>query len=1025
MITRHLAESTVEQAALDWFRELDYAILYGPDIEPEKPGAERASFSEVVLAKLLRAAIARLNPHIPTDAREDAMRKALRFDHPSLIENNQRFHRFVVEGVPVEYRAKDRIVHDHVELIDFANLDNNDWLVVNEFTVIEDRHQRRPDIVVFVNGLPLAVFELKNPADAVATVRDAFQQLQTYKVEIPSLFVPNQVLLASDGTEARIGTISSNWERFMPWRTVEGNDLASPEAPQLEILLKGVFEKARFLELIRHFIVFEQTRQGPLKKLAGYHQFHAVRKALEKTVAAARSDHRAGVVWHTQGAGKSLTMVFYAGKLAQQPELENPTIVVITDRNDLDDQLFDTFAACSDVLRQTPLQAESRADLREKLQVASGGIVFTTVQKFLPEAKGDTLPRLSDRPNIVIIADEAHRSQYDFIDGFARHLRGALPNATFIGFTATPIALKDRNTVAVFGDTIDTYDIHQSIEDGATVRIYYEPRLAKLELDRIERPKIDPEFDEVTEGEEDSVKRELKSKWARMEALVGAGKRLRLVAQDIVDHFENRLEAMEGKGLIVCMSRRICVQLYDELVRLRPQWADPGDDKGFLKVIMTGSASDPLEWQQHVRDKARRKRIGDLFRDPASPIRLVIVRDMWLTGFDVPSLHTMYADKPMRNHGLMQAIARVNRVFRDKPGGLVVDYLGLAHELKIALAKYSERDRGLAGVPQERAVAVMKEKEEIVRAMFHGFDYSSFFRGAATERVRTIPGAMDHILRQEDGKARFLKAVSDLSKAFALAVPHEDAIAIRDELAFFQAIRAAFLKYTEREGRDPYDLDSAVQQLVSRAVASDKVIDIFQAAGLKRPDISILSDEFLEEVKGMPQRNLALEVLRKLISDDLRTRSRKFLVQSKTFSQMLEETIRRYHNRAIDAAEVIEELLVLAKEMKDAQHRGEDMNLTDEEMAFYDALETNDSAVKVLGDDTLRAIARELVESVKRNVTIDWTVKESSRARLRVLVRRILRKHGYPPDKQEKATLTVLEQAALLGNEWATATEAQ
>ena len=1014
-----LVEQTVEEAALQWLDGLGYTILHGSDIEPEGAKSERKSFSDVVLIDRLRATIARINPKTPAEAREEAIRKLLRVEHPGLIESNRRFHRFLTDGIPVEYQEPGRLVHDQVWLVDVANLEQNDWLAVNQFTVIEDRHTRRPDIVIFLNGLPVGVIELKNLADENATVKTAFNQMQTYKAEIPSLFLFNEAVVLSDGTDARAGTFASEWERFMPWRTVEGEHLAPKELPQLETLLKGMFEKRRLLDLVRHFIVFESNRRAIIKKMAGYHQFHAVRKAVDSTITATCGDKRVGIVWHTQGSGKSLTMAFYAGKIVQHPKMENPTLVVLTDRNDLDDQLFGTFSACQDLLRQAPVQAGSRAELRELLKVASGGVVFTTIQKFLPEEKGDRFPLLSNRSNIVVIADEAHRSQYDFIEGFARHLRDALPKASFIGFTATPIERDDRNTQAVFGDYIDVYDIHQSIEDGATVPIYYEARLAKLDLKEDEKPKIDPEFEEVTEGEEEAHKRKLKSKWARLEALVGTQKRIEQVARDLIEHFEKRREAIEGKGLVVCMSRRICVELYEAIINLRPQWHHEDDKHGFLKVVMTGSASDPVEWQQHIRNKERRRDLGDHFKDPASPLKLVIVRDMWLTGFDVPSLHTMYLDKPMRGHGLMQAIARVNRVFKDKPGGLVVDYLGIAHELKKALAEYSERDRGEAGVPQDVAVSILLEKYEVAKAMFHKFDYSRFFKGAAQERVRVIPAAMEHVLTLEDGKNRFMKVVAEISKAFALAATHEKAQAIKDEIGFFQALRAAFAKNTQTDGKSPEDLNTAIQQIVSKAVSSDQVVDIFSAAGLKKPDISILSDGFLEELRGMPQKNLALEVLHKLLNDEIKVLSRKYLVQSRSFAEMLEESIRQYHNRAIEAVAVIEELIKLAKEMREASCRGEKLKLTEEELAFYDALETNDSAVKVLGDDTLRSIARELVEIVRRNTSIDWTVRESIRAKLRTLVKRILRKHGYPPDKQEKATQTVLEQAELLSKDWA------
>ena len=778
------------------------------------------------------------------------------------------------------------------------------------------------------------------------------------------------------------------------------------------------------------------------KKMAGYHQFHAVNVAVEETLRASQAaaaarvaetpgryeagqrggnpgDRRVGVVWHTQGSGKSLTMAFYAGRVILHPAMANPTIVLLTDRNDLDDQLFGTFARCRDLLRQAPVQAADRADLRDKLEVASGGVGFTTIQKFFPEEKGDRHPALSERRNIVVIADEAHRSQYDFIDGFARHMRDALPNASFIGFTGTPIEKTDANTRAVFGDYISVYDIQRAVTDGATVPIYYESRLAKLELKESERPKIDPDFEEATEGEEVERKEKLKTKWAQLEAVVGAEKRMKLVARDIVEHFEQRLEAMDGKAMVVGMSRRICVELYNEIVALRPEWQDDDDAKGTIKVVMTGSASDPLGWQGHIRNKTRREALAQRFRDHQDPFNIVIVRDMWLTGFDAPSLHTMYVDKPMRGHGLMQAIARVNRVFRDKPGGLVVDYLGLAHELKAALAIYTESGgTGKTALDQEEAVAIMLEKHEVCCGLMHGFNWSKWSSGAPAERLGLLPSAQEHVLAQSDGKERFLGAVQDLSQAFALAVPHGEALRIRDDVAFFQAVRAVLAKRGLGEARTEEELDVAVRQIVSRAVSSEGVVDIFAAAGLKKPDISILSDEFLAEVRGMPQRNLAVELLRKLLSGEIQARRRKNVVQARSFAEMLEQAVRRYQNRAIEAAQVIEELIGLAKEMRVANARGEALGLSEDEMAFYDALETNDSAVKILGDETLRTIARELVNTVRANVTIDWTLRENVRAQLRVLVKRILRKYGYPPDKQEKATQTVLEQAEALSEAW-------
>jgi len=1035
-------ESTAESAALEWLESLSYAVLHGPDIAPaplpygsagaapsqggfavamDGPSPERASYEEVVLSGRLKSALTKLNPKIPPQAIEDAFRKVQRSEHPSLLQNNEQIHKYLIEGVPVEFQADGRTVYEHAQLIDFEKPEANDWLAVNQFTVIENRHNRRPDVVVFVNGLPLAVFELKNPAKENTTVREAFRQFETYKTEVPSLFHFAGPLVISDGTVARAGTISSDWERFMPWRTVDGRELAPSNRPQLEVLIKGIFEKRRFLDLVRYFTVFEHGDEITIKKMASYHQFHAVQKAIDATLKAVKGDRRAGVVWHTQGSGKSLTMVFYAGKIIQHPTMKNPTLVLLTDRNDLDDQLFDrTFAPCSDLLAQAPIQAESRAHLRSLLNKrASGGVIFTTIHKFLPDERGDTNPQLSDRRNIVVIADEAHRSQYDFVKGLAKHMRDCLPKAAFIGFTATPIEAADRNTRAVFGDYIDVYDIHQSIEDKATVPIYYEARLAKLGLKADEMPKIDPQFEEVTEGEEEAIQRKLKTKWARLEALVGAERRIGLVAKDIVEHFEKRREVMEGKGLIVCMSRRICVDLYNEIVKLRPEWHDADDKKGFLKVVMTGSAADGPEWQMHIRDKDRRKALGEDFKKARSPFKLVIVRDMWLTGFDVPSLHTMYIDKPMRGHGLMQAIARVNRVFKDKPGGLVVDYLGIAHELKAALAEYSERDRKAAGIDQDVAVAKLLEKLEVLRDIFAKYDYTKFFKGTAGERLAAVSGGMDYVLqRVEEGKKRFLQAVAEMSQAFALSVPHDKALAVRDEVSYFQAIRASLIKNTETGGGDPADLDNAIRQIVSGAVYSDKVVDIFAASGQGKPDISILSDKFLDEVRRMPQKNLAAEALRKLLEDGIKTRERKFLVQSRSFAKMLEETIQRYHNRAIEAAQVIEELIALAKEMREAHKRGEELGLTDDELAFYDALETNDSAVKVLGDKVLGAIARDLVKSVRQNLAVDWSLKESVRARMRVTIKRLLREHGYPPDKQEKATETVLKQTELLCRNW-------
>lgn len=1043
----HLTESDIEAAALAWLESLCYQILFGPDIAPGMPAAERENYGQVVLERRLRQALERLNPDVPPDALEEAFRKLTRLDSPSLVANNHIVHRYLVDGVPVEYqRADGTIGGDLVRVFDYDAPENNEFLAVNQFTVVEDRHERRPDVVLFVNGLPVAVMELKNAAAENASIWSAFNQLQTYKAQIPSLFAYNEALVVSDGVEARVGTLTAGREWFMPWRTIEGEELADTKLPQLQVVLEGVFQKRRFLDLIRHFIVFEDMGGGVrVKKMAGYHQYHAVNVALQETVRACAppaspwrvredegsyfakgqkdakpGDRRVGVVWHTQGSGKSLTMAFYAGRVVLHPAMENPTLVMITDRNDLDDQLYGTFARCHELLRQQPVQAQSRAHLQELLRTTSGGVVFTTVHKFFPTNGEDQHPLLSERRNIVVIADEAHRSQYDFIDGFARHMREALPNASFIGFTGTPIELSDKNTRAVFGDYVSIYDIERAVKDGATVPIYYESRLARLELDETERPLLDEEFEVATEGEEVEHRERLKTKWAQLEVLVGTEKRLKLIAEDLVKHFETRLEAMEGKAMIVCMSRRICVELYKAISAIRPDWCNDDDSAGILKIVMTGSASDPADWQLHIRNKPRREELAKRFKDPQDPFRIVIVRDMWLTGFDAPCLHTMYVDKPMHGHGLMQAIARVNRVFRDKPGGLVVDYLGLADQLKYALADYTESGgKGRTTLDQEEAAAVMLECYEICCGIFHGFNWSTWKTGGAQERLSVLPAAQEHVLAQDDGKSRLVKAVGELSKAFALAVPHEKALEIRDDVAFFQAVKSVLTKGTGDGRRSPEAVEFAIRQIVSKAVSSDEVIDIFAAAGLKKPDISILSDEFLSEVRGMPQRNLAVEMLRKLLAGEIRARGQKNVVQARSFAELLENAIKKYQNRAIETAQVIEELIKLAKDMREAARRGEALGLSEDEVAFYDALEVNDSAVAVLGDETLRLIAQELVQSVRSSITIDWTVRENVRAQMRVIVKRILRKYGYPPDRQARATELVLEQAEVLCRDWA------
>ncbi len=1039
MTDGQIAENTVEDATLEWLSDLGWAVAHGPAIAPGSANSEREDYGEAFLPLRLRDALHRLNPDLPPSALDDAYRKLIRPEGASLEIRNRAFHRMLVDGVNVEYRQDSTVRGVYVKPIDFESPSENDWLAVNQFTVVENKQERRPDVVLFVNGLPLGVIELKNPVDEDATIWSAWQQLQTYKNEIPSLFTTNEVLMVSDGVKARMGSLTAGREWFKPWRTIKGDDFAKKSSPELQVLLKGACEPSRFVRLLRDFIVFDDDGGKLTKKMAGYHQFHAVEVGVDETLRAANlvdavdfsgqsrtegaagdtGDRRIGVVWHTQGSGKSLTMAFYAGRVIREPAMSNPTVVVLTDRNDLDDQLFGTFTRCSDLLRQPPQQAEDRADLRLKLAVASGGVVFTTIQKFFPDEKGAQHELLSDRKNIVVIADEAHRSQYDFISGFAGHMRDALPNASFIGFTGTPIEQQDANTRAVFGDHISIYDIRQAVEDGATVPIYYESRLARLALDEAERPTLDIQFEEATEGEEIERKEKLKTKWAQLEAVVGTEKRLRQVANDIVDHFDSRTEAMQGKAMIVCMSRRICVDLYDELVRLRPTWQDQDDTKGRIKIVMTGSASDAAEWQQHIRNKSRREVLANRFRDPNDEFEIVLVRDMWLTGFDAPSLHTMYVDKPMRGHGLMQAIARVNRVFRDKPGGLVVDYLGLSEELKRALATYTQSGgTGKTAVDKAAAIALMMEKYEICLSILHGFDFTPFRSGSSTEKLSLLSGAQEHVLSQKDGKDRFVITVRDLTRAFALAVPCDEATEIRYDVGFFQELRAALLKQDERYPRKQEELDKAVREILSRAVAPEGVIDIFAAAGLPNPDISILSEEFLADVRDLKHRNVAVDLLHKLLKGEVAMRRRTNVVQARSFAEMLEATIRRYQNRSVEIVQVIEELIKIAREMRKAGERGEKLGLNEDEIAFYDALETNDSAVQVLGDETLCVIARELVNTVRSNVTIDWTLRENVRANLRRLVRRILREYGYPPDKQEKATRTVIEQAEVLSANW-------
>lgn len=1023
-------EDKIEQNALEILKSLGFETIYGPDIGPDG-GCER-NYNEVSLIARLEQAVARINPDIPDSARAEAIKRVLRSTEPTLLLDNKDFHNLLVNGVDVEYKDQDgEIRNNKVWLIDYNDTDKNDFLAVNQFTVIQGEHQRRPDIVLFINGLPLAIIELKNASDAKADVFAAYQQIQTYKDEISTLFRFNELCIVSDGLDARMGTISSDFERFMAWKTVD-DETEVGNVPLLEVLLRGACDRARLVDIIRHFIVFEKgdTDTAYIKKIAAYHQYWAVLKALQSTLTARVTDHRSGVVWHTQGSGKSLSMVFYTGALVVNEELKNPTIVVVTDRNDLDGQLYDTFLACKDLLRQDPQQAESRSDLRKLLSREAGGIVFTTIQKFSSEDEEDTLPVLSDRSNIIVIADEAHRSQYGLkahvrtsdaklVYGHAKYMRDALPNANYIGFTGTPIETSDKSTPAVFGDYVDIYDIQQAVDDKATVPIYYESRLIDLGMDQSTRQWLDSEVEGLLEGEELSRQDKLKAEWAQKEAIVGNTERLNLVAKDIVEHFENRLSAIDGKGMIVTMSRRIAANLYDAIIALRPEWHSDNDDQGLIKVVITGSASDDAQLQSHIRSKDRLRKLATRMKKPDSTMKLVIVCDMWLTGFDVPNMHTMYLDKPLKGHNLMQAIARVNRVYPGKAGGLIVDYLGVAGALRDALSEYSQSGgEGKPTLDQAEAVAEMKRRFEIVEDLFHGFDYERYFTAQTGKQLQIILDAQEHILALEDGEKRLRQHVLELSRAFALAIPHPDAIALREKVAFFQAIKARLEKMSERGGPTDDDYRLALRQIVDKAIAPIGVVDIFSAAGLEKPEMSILSDEFLAEIKNMHRKNLAVEALQKLINDEVKARFSKNAIKSQKFSELLESALMRYKNGTIEAAQVIEELIELAKKIRLEENAAEKLGLSESEKAFYDALIDNGSAINVLGDDKLRELARLLVERVRNNATVDWTLRTNAQAKLRVEVKKVLNQYGYPPDQQALATQQILEQATLFANDW-------
>lgn len=1043
-----LCESSIEIMTIEELQELGYTYLAGTDIAPEAVQSERKSYSDILLIDRLTTCLNRINPNIPQDIIVEAIKKVIRLSRGNLINDNKSFHKMLVDGVPVEYRKNGDIAGDYVKLVDFENAQNNEFLVINQYTIVENSNNKRPDVLIFINGIPIVVIELKNPTDQNATIKKAFEQISTYKATIPSLFTYNEICIVSDGLEAKAGSLTASFSRYSTWKTKDGLNEASKFDDELTTLIYGMLKPGVLLDYIKNFVTFEENKTEDketkvikietVKKIAAYHQYYAVNKAINSTLEASETggSKKAGVVWHTQGAGKSLSMVFYTAKLVQ--ELNNPTVVVITDRNDLDDQLFETFAANRDILRQEPKQADDCEDLKNLLKVASGGIVFTTIQKFVPENNMSVYELLSLRDNIVVVADEAHRTQYGFeakirtekdennnvvgqriAYGFAKYMRDALPNATYIGFTGTPVEKQDANTPAVFGNYIDIYDIAQAVEDKITVRIYYESRLAKVNLTE-EGKRLIEEFDsELDETDELDVAKQSKIKWAKLEAIVGNPDRIANLAADIVAHFEGRQQVFDGKAMIVAMSRRIAVDLYEEIIRIRPEWHSDDLDKGVIKVVMTAASSDGAKMQKYHTTKTQRKALSIRMKDEVDPLKLVIVRDMWLTGFDAPCLHTMYVDKPMKEHNLMQAIARVNRVFKDKPGGLIVDYIGIASSLKKALGFYAESGgKGVPAETQARAVDILLEKLEVVRQILSGFDYSDFFKVETKNKLSLILKAEDFILGIADGKNRFVKEVTLLSQAYALAKPDKVTFENAEEIAFFQAVKARLSKFETTGDANSKDYESVIKHIVDASISSEQVVDIFGAAGLEKPDISILSEEFLQEVQGMEYKNVALELLKKILSDEISLKSKRNITKSKSLMDILNGAINKYQNNLLTTTEIIDELIKLAKDLRESVRRGEEMGLNDDELAFYDALETNDSAVQVLGDDKLRMIAREIAAKVRNNATIDWALKESVRARLMVVVRRTLNKYGYPPDKQEQAIKIVMQQAENLADIW-------
>jgi len=1056
-----MTEDQLEQEALGWLADVGYQHRYGPELAPDGSTPERSDYHQVLLIERLRQAVVALNPNVPQAARDDAVKQVVDLGTPVLLAANRQFHRLLVTGVPVQYQRDGETRGDFVRLVDWAVPARNEWLAVNQFSITGPHHTRRPDIILFVNGLPLVLIELKNPADATADVWKAFQQIQTYKEQIADAFQYNEVLVISDGSDALLGSLSADSERFMAWRTIDGVTL-DPLGPfnELQTLVRGVLAPAYLLDYLRFFVLFEDDG-GLVKKIAGYHQFHAVRAAIAQVIAASRPTSlpslrgKGGVVWHTQGSGKSITMTCFAARVMQEPLMENPTIVVITDRNDLDGQLFGVFSLAQDLLREQPVQATTRQQLRTLLaNRPSGGIVFATIQKFMPGEDEDVFPLLTDRSNIVVIADEAHRTQYGFEAklktrklpgslstgdstsaaalhvaegparyleryeaGYAQHLRNALPQATFVAFTGTPVSGADRDTRAVFGDYISVYDMQQAKEDGATVAIYYESRLAKLGLKADELATIDDEVDELAEDEEESSRAKLKSRWAALEKVVGAEPRIASVAADLVAHFEERAKAQTGKAMVVGMSRDICVHLYNEIIKLRPDWHSADPSLGAIKIVMTGSASDKALLRPHIYSAQVKKRLEKRFKNPGDPLRMVIVRDMWLTGFDAPCVHTLYIDKPMKGHNLMQAIARVNRVFKDKQGGLVVDYIGIANELKSALKEYTaSKGRGRPTVDAHEAYSVLAEKLDALRGMLHGFDYSGFLTGGH----KTLAGAANFVLGIKDGKKRFADLALAMSKAFTLCCTLDEAKAVREEVAFFQAVKVILTKREiSQQKKTDEARELAIRQIISSAVVSEEVVDIFDAVGLDKPNIGILDDAFLAEVQNLPERNLAVELLERLLEGEIKSRFKGNLVQNKKFSDMLTDVVQRYQNRSIEAAQVMEELVQMAKKFREAAARGEQLGLTEDEVRFYDALANNESAVRELTDETLKKIAHELAENLRKNLTVDWSARESVQAKLRLMVKRILRKYKYPPDQQDAAVELVLQQAKALGEAWA------